>query len=149
MPELLFGRFVLRNYGKGPALIDEIVATLTTMASLDELPPAKHFDGCHKLDPPYEAVQAGQPIQLKTDFLDAFLGGKTCEAVRGGARRIVVYGCARYSDVFKKCYETGFCWVFNIRGTESEYLKVLTPLSQGIPGFALFERGPETHNYRE
>jgi hypothetical protein len=102
--------FDFRNFGKGPAIIREAVILMTVVK---ELPPPKVFSDCQPLRVEVAAIPAGEPWNPP-----AHLGPPQISwpdhmaAIRGGTRRLIVYGRVKYEDLMRNSYETVFCWIY-------------------------------------
>jgi hypothetical protein len=103
--------FTLRNYGKGPALVEEIVLRVKAVV---DLPPPKDFTDCRKQSVVVEAVPSGGCLKIKSDFVEGFITDIDIAAIKGRTKTLIAYGRVIYRDVFKEPYETGFFWIVEI-----------------------------------
>ena len=123
--------FKFRNYGKGPALLEEILENLCVVETLLN---SRDYTACRKSSPFFDAIGTGEPWKL-----DIFGSGKhdpsKYEGIRSGKKQLVVYGLVRYRDVFNNTYETGFSWILE-KHRSSQHFTV-----------GVFVRGSEKENY--
>jgi hypothetical protein len=103
--------FTFRNYGKGAAIIKELVGILSLVA---DLPQAKDFSLCSRRTIERDAVGPGDPWVENAFNAVEFLNNEAAlSAVRSGTKRLIVYGRLTYTDVSGTGeYETGFLWIF-------------------------------------
>ncbi len=130
-------KFTFRNYGKGPAILKDAVGAI---AVVRDFPKARQFSRLGKMY--FQSVQAigagessatspfyqWETVTWEQDVSDV-------AAITNGEKRLIVYGRVRYQDVFKKDYETGFCWLFR------------PPIRDAVFRISAFTVGPEAHNY--
>jgi len=140
--------FTFKNYGKGPALVEDLLATI---AVVDELPPPRNFTACQPIAVHPEAVGAGEPLNVRRIFSVTLLEAveEKVTAIRQSTKTLIVYGRLKYRDVSKNPHETGFCWIF----TPPKPAGFDVPT--GRPDFTApilphqFSRGPDSHNYSD
>jgi hypothetical protein len=107
--------FTFRNYGKGPALIDESVMRL---CPISKMPAPGDFTACKSTETPRnargdrDAVRAGETWNISSDPFDALISPEDYAEILNGTKIIAVWGRVQYKDVFKdsKPYETIFCY---------------------------------------
>jgi hypothetical protein len=125
----------LRNFGKGPAIIEDICGRFVLMTVL---PAARDFTDCHEMIAPKVAMRSGEELKTLAPWLDCLTvldSQAKCDALMLGMKKLLFYGRIRYRDVFEEQYETAFLW---------EYSRfTITFFDKGF-----FSRGPESHNYR-
>jgi hypothetical protein len=107
---IVVAKFTFRNYGKGPALIHEVVLKLKVVS---ERPAPRDFSGCKEWKATVDAVTPAERLVIPTDFVDGSIGEEDTTAVINGSKTLIAYGQLRYRDVFDNPYETGFFWVVN------------------------------------
>jgi hypothetical protein len=131
----LAGVIWFTNFGKGAAIIDEVIGHLVLVP---KLPVPKDFFGCQAMAMPKAAIRSNEQVKGLSPMLDmfAFKTQEECDAVMQGTLKLIFYGCIRYSDVFEETYETGFLWTYSP--------PTKPPWSFG--GFV--QKGPAAHNYR-
>lgn len=97
-----------KNYGRGPALIENIIVKLKVVA---ELPAPKDFSECTEWKATVDAVPPAAGLVFTTGSRDAMISDSEIDSVLKKARTLIVYGRVQYKDVFETQYETGFFWV--------------------------------------
>ncbi len=145
-------RFTFKNYGKGPALIDDLLVTISVV---EALPSPRDFTGCQRIAVHPEAVGTGEPLNVKEIFSVGLLGDveEKVNAIQRGSKTLIVYGRLKYRDVSKNPHETGFCWIF----TPPKPLAIDVLTARPDPAGQLvapilphqFTRGPDSHNYSD
>jgi hypothetical protein len=142
----------LRNFGKGPAIIVDLVGRLATVV---DLPQPKDFTGCQpmvvvrsapagNLAGVISAIRPDEEAKSLAPWLNSFVFDtqERCDAVRQEREKLIFYGLIRYCDVFEEPYETAFLWKYTPPATHG--LLATTPfLNKGF-----FGRGPDSHNHR-
>jgi hypothetical protein len=142
-----------KNYGKGVAIIEEIVALI----SLVSAPPEEHdFSDCHKLSIEREAVgPSGEWIESRIHSLE-FLQSQTTALwhITNKDKTLIVYGRVKYRDVAgtePEGYYTEFYWFFEPPRPFGTDLLTGKPLDPKLPNLRLphsFSRGSQARNER-
>lgn len=132
---LTLAKFVLRNFGKGPAIIDEIKIKLKPV---ETWPAPKDYSDCRDWPEVVEAISSGEPLKIESDFMDGWLSNPEIEAVTDRVKTLIAYGRVKYRDVFDKLYETGFFW-----------LVYVPPKNQFIAGEKLIPAPPYLYRKRD
>jgi hypothetical protein len=100
--------FTLKNYGKGPALIEDVVVKLSIVS---ELPGPKDFRECKEWKATIDAVAPNGCFMVPSSLVDAGVPDEVIQAVIDKSKMLIAYGRVRYKDVFDNSYETGFFWI--------------------------------------
>lgn len=109
LPEALF---YMQNFGKGPALIQRVLMVVKPMREAD-LPAVGDFSGCNEIRlSGLDAVPAGGKFTFRSEVHDCIVLARFGKKVRVNKRRVFVYGCVYYRDVFDAEYETAYCWEY-------------------------------------
>jgi hypothetical protein len=100
----------VRNCGKSPAIIDELVAFLGVVANF---PSVGDFSKCGTGIISEPAYSAGEKMKdYVANFVVSIAARESADA--GGENHVVLYGRYRYHDVFGNHYETAFLyWLFS------------------------------------
>ena len=137
--------FHFRNYGKGPALPDDVAMRLQP---LKEPPNAEDFSDCHDIPLSAEAIGAGNSWVIRTFRKDGELGTDNYKLICDGGKEIFAYGRVRYHDLFNNGYEVGFCWLLPRPTFIRDPEPIELPQNVGRKGVVgNFVRGPKGHNY--
>ena len=138
-----YADFTFRNFGKGPALLNEAIIRLYT---LKEIPKVDDFTDCKGVDIAQGAVGADSRWKLTTNDMRDVSGLFICEPdyeeFKKGTKTIFAWGRVQYKDVFQKPYRTVFCW--ELKQPQPVYYVVN---QEPILTLDDFVRGPRTHNY--
>jgi hypothetical protein len=143
--------FTFKNYGKGAAIIDELVARISLVTVP---PPEGDFSSCMQFSIEREAVGPGDEWNetriASADFIssEADLSDLTKQV-----KTLIVYGCVKYRDVSKtrpEGYRTEFYWIFEpprpfdlLKGKPvdpADFVLTTLTLPHG------FSRGPKARN---
>jgi hypothetical protein len=132
------GEITLQNFGKGPAIIDHIVAG---MMLVNAIPPLRDFGNCRERKPAISVVSADKSFKLFDVSGPAYvLNVEDSSSIRAGTKIFCLLGCLYYRDVFGEKYETGFCWKFSPKAERG--------LMVGMPyNIDTIIEGPDTHNF--
>jgi hypothetical protein len=109
--EVMAGQISVRNVGKGPAIIHEVVARLGRLESLPEL---RDFHACEVMAGLRDVIRPDDSLAYLTPIFQGFIlkNQEECDQIMSGKTTITMYGCIRYWDVFSKQaeapFETGF-----------------------------------------
>ena len=89
--------FTFKNYGKGPALIEDLLATISVV---EALPPPHDFTGCQPIAVHPEAVGSGEPLNVRRIFSVTLLEAteEKVTAIRQGTKTLIVYGRLKYRE---------------------------------------------------
>ena len=97
----------LHNFGKGPALIDNITGVIKPGAETRRVPARLDQTDCEGIDAPFKAVSADGTKYFSIIIQLPF----TVEQFRVDQRTLIdVYGKVVHRDIFDRPYETAFSW---------------------------------------
>jgi hypothetical protein len=134
---LVEGRFSIKNFGRGPAMINELLACIKTV---EEVPAPKDYAICNRLDDllKIKVINAGLEIEEGREFLYGSITPEDYNAIVADKKTLIFYGIIRYQDVFDGIYQTGFCWQYSAPGG----------FGHDMPGF-LYQLAAhrKTHNF--
>ena len=102
------------NYGKGPAVVQKVVATFE-LATFDKSSPNvisfnhgfHNLRACSQIEIERDLIANNEVLEITVPALD--LLWEEYEAVTNRRKEMVVYGNVSYSDVFNNPYMTDFC----------------------------------------
>ena len=130
---------IIKNYGKGPALIDGIWSVLEILSE-NELRPVGDYTRCESQRIIEETIGADQSFKLPvTGTYVVWLSEDQRTGIKNGTLALVAYGYIVYRDVFEHSYKMGFCWIFH-----AEEMTIFGTTFRMPPALS---RGPLTHNY--
>jgi hypothetical protein len=114
-------KFKFVNYGKTPALIDEVKEAYRVVEGIvDGPPPLDPMKDRGRLVPIGTVSVADAPHVASTNLFDKIEDAGAVKMMKRGAakeRRICFYGFVRYHDAFGNHYINGFLAIFNPAGT--------------------------------
>lgn len=135
--------FLLKNYGKGPAVINRISGRIAVVGSIDEVP-IRDFSECEEWPATRKVLAADQEIEV-TSPVTALLGitnpnggsltPEQQSAVVNSQATLIVYGQISYADLFDAMFFVDFFWMY------SAFLLHANP---ALGGFAM--TGPKERN---
>lgn len=142
--------FVFKNFGKGPALIENLIASVDVVY---KLPEPRDFSMCLKKEVHPEAIDPGGDLSVKhISTIRVFSMTTWRDDIANERAKLIVYGLLSYRDVYKNLYDTGFCWIFTppksfpldlLKGTPKDVADVgVGPMMPSS-----FDRGPNSHNF--
>ena len=114
----LLVEFSMQNYGKGPAIIEEIL-TCVIARPPQQLPAPRDYGQCVPV--PLSSVRIvapGQPSPFRTDSHDGLTVSARRAELSTGQEHLIAYGCVRYQDTAHRRWETGFLWMFHPAGVQ-------------------------------
>jgi hypothetical protein len=126
--------FTFRNYGKGPALIDKILAEFSP-----KVEPPEHRDFSECRDLPLRVGAVGADKQMKISIQMRRVTEEDYAAVQSETKKMLAYGVVIYRDVLGEGYETGFSWLYDLRHFDSNAM----PASGGT-----FRHSAKDDNYK-
>jgi hypothetical protein len=135
---LVEGRFSIKNFGKGPALINEM---LVCIKAVETVPASRDYAICNQLDDflKINVLNADSETEQGREFLYGSITPEDYGAIIVDKKTLIFYGIIRYRDVFEGIYETGFCWQYSAPGGG---------MGDDMPGFLYQWAGHrKTHNF--
>jgi hypothetical protein len=135
---LVEGRFSIKNFGKGPALMNEM---LVCIKAVEKVPASRDYAICNRLDDflKINVLNADSETEQGREFLYGSITPEDYGAIIVNKKTLIFYGIIRYRDVFEGVYETGFCWQYSAPGGG---------MGDDMPGFLYQWAGHrKTHNF--